>query len=106
MVCNNFSIKKNQLNKPQKTLTNVYFDNVSKNSLKQDWQYEDTKRRRSSFAQEQSYNNAVAWQINCREKRQLIEIEKDSKRGLSIIFDTRNNYNKYLNQANKADKKM
>ena len=45
--------------KLQKTLASVYFDNLSKKSPEQDWQYKSTKRRQSILAQEE-YINAAA----------------------------------------------
>ena len=104
MVCNNSSTKNNQPNKPQRTPSNIYFNDVSEKSLKQNWQYEGTKYRRNTFAQEQEHNNAAAWQINSLE-RLLAEIGKDPKGVLSIILDMQSIYTKYLNKINKVNKK-
>ena len=104
MARNNSLTKNNQPNKPRKIPSNVHFDDISEKSPEQDWQHEGTKCRRSIFAQKQEHNNAAAWQIDSLE-RLLAEIEKDPKRVLSMILDMRSIYTKYLNKANKADKK-
>ena len=83
---------------------NVHFDDVSEKSLEQDWQHEGTKYKRSILAQEKEHKNAADWQIDSLEKL-LVEIEKDDKGVLSIILDIRSIYPKYLNKANKANKK-
>ena len=104
MACNNFSTKNDQPNEPRRTPSNVYFDDISEQSPKQDWQQEDTKCRHSTLAQEQEHNNAEAWQIDSLE-RLLAEIEKDPKGVLSIILDMGSIYIEYLNKANETDKK-
>ena len=103
MAYNNSSTKNNQLNKPQRTSSNVHFNDVSKKSPKQDWRYKGNKCKHNTFAQEQEHNNATAWQIDSL-KRILAKIEKDPKGVLSMILDIWSIYTKYLNKANKADK--
>ena len=104
MACNNFSTKNNQLNKPQKTPSNVHFDNISKKLPKQDQQYENTKCRPSTFAEKQKHNNTAVWQIDSLEKL-LAKIDKDLKEVVSMILDMQSIYTKYLNKTNKVDKK-
>ena len=53
---------------------------------------------------QKEYTNAAAWQIDNVE-RLLAKIEKDPKGVLSMILDMQSIYTKYLDQANKADKK-
>ena len=76
----------NQPNKPLKTPTNNYFDDISKKSQEQNWQYKVTKCRYNTFTLEHKYNNTAAWKINSL-KRLLIKIEKDLKIVLSMILD-------------------
>ena len=104
MACNNSLTKNDQLNKPEKTPSNVHFDDVSEKSLDKNQQHKGTKCRHSTLAQEQKYKNAIACQIDSLE-RLLAKIEKDQKRVLSIMLDMRYIYTKYLNEANKTDKK-
>lgn len=79
----------------------IYFDDISKNSLEQDWQHKHTKNKQSTLAQE-GYTNAAAWQIDNLEIL-LVKIEKDPEGVLSIILDMQSIYTKYLEQANKGD---
>ena len=104
MARDNSSTENDQPNEPRRTPSNVHFDDVSEKSPEQDWRHEGTKCRRSTLAQEQEHNNAAAWQIDSLE-RLLAKIEKDPEGVLSMILDMRSIYTKYLNKANKADKK-
>ena len=103
MARDNSSTENDQPNEPQRTPSNVHFDNVSEKSPEQDWRHESTKCRRSTLAQEQEYNNAAAWQIDSLE-RLLAKIEKDPEGVLSMILDMRSIYTEYLHEANEADK--
>ena len=96
--------KNNQPNKPQKTSSNVHFDDVSEKSAEQDWQHEGIKCKRGTLAQKQEHNKAAAWQIDSLE-RLLVEIEEDPKGVLYMILDMRSIHTKYLNKAIKANKK-
>lgn len=87
---------------PRRTPTSVHFEDISEKSPEPDWRHEDTKRRRSTLAQE-DHNNPAAWRIDSREKL-LAEIDKDPDGVLSMILDMRSIYTEYLNQANEADK--
>ena len=78
--------KNNQLNKLQKTLSNVHFDDVFEKPPKQKRQHEGSKCRRSTFAQKQEHNNAATWQIDSL-KRLLAKIDKNPNRILSMILD-------------------
>ncbi len=102
MTRNNSPNSNNQLYKPRGILASIHFDNLSKKSTEQNWRYKGNKRRQSTLAQEE-YTNATAWQIDNLEKL-LAEIEKDSKRVLSMILDMQSIYTKYFDQVNEADK--
>ena len=104
MALDNFLCEQNdQPYEPQRTLRNIYFDDVSEKSPEQDWRHKETKCRRITLAQEE-HNNAAAWRIDSLE-RLLAEIEKDPEGVLSMILDMRSIYTEYLDQANEADKK-
>ena len=104
MACDNSLTKNNPPNKPQRIRSNVHFDDISEKSPEQNWQHKDTKCKHSIFAQKHKPNNFAAWQIDSL-KKLLAEIEKDFKGILSMILDMQSIYIKYLNKANKADKK-
>ncbi len=91
-------------NKSQQTKgrsASVHFDDEPENLPVPDWQNEERKHRRATFAEEDR-NNTTAWQINSREKL-LTEMDKDPNRVLMMILDMCNIYTEYLNQANHAD---
>ncbi len=85
-------------------LASIYFDNVFKKSLEQNWQYKDIKYRWSTLAQKE-HTNTTVWRID-NIKKLLFEIEKDPGEVLSIILNIMQSiYKKYLDKANKVDKK-
>lgn len=56
---NSLAQKDDQDYQPQKTLSSVHFDNISKKLSKPDWQHENTKCRRNTLKQK-DYNNPAA----------------------------------------------
>lgn len=86
MTYDNFSTKNDQSNKLQKTLTNVFFNNVSKKSIEKNWQYEDTKHKCNLLAQKSEYNNVATSQID-NIKKLLVEIKKNLEEVLFMILD-------------------
>ena len=82
--------------------TSVHFEDETEISPESNWQNEERKYRRATFAEEDC-DNTVAWRIDSREKL-LTKMDKDPDGVLTMILDMRNIYTKYLNQANHADK--
>lgn len=95
MTYNNSLTKNNLFNKPQKTLTNINFDDIFEKSLEQDQLYQNTKQKCNFIAQKQKYKNAATCQVDYLEKL-LSKIVKNLKQVLSIILDMQNIYTKQL----------